>query len=195
MAALLDAYRTAIRPKLAEQFKLGNLHAVPRLIKIVVNMGVGEATQNVKEMDAAVAQLAAITGQKPALRRAKKSISNFKVRRGQPVGCKVTLRGARMYEFLERLVRFALPRIRDFRGVPLDAFDGRGNYTLGIHEQIIFAEIEYDKVDKIRGMDITFVTSARTDDTARALLAALGMPFVRQASSDGAATSSQGSRG
>lgn len=179
MATLQETYRTTIRPKLAEQFKLGNAMAAPQLVKIVVNMGVGEATQTPKDLDAAVAQLAAITGQKPAIRRAKKSISNFKVRRGQAVGCKVTMRGGRMYDFFERLVRFALPRIRDFRGVSLESFDGRGNYSLGLREQVIFAEIEYDKIDKIRGMDVTIVTSAGNDDAARVLLASLGMPFAR----------------
>ena len=179
MATLLDLYRKEIRPALAVQFGLKNPLAAPRLIKIVLNMGVGEATANAKEMDAAIDQLAIITGQHPVTRRAKKSISNFKLRKGQPVGAVVTLRGARMYEFLERFVRFTLPRIRDFRGIPADSFDGRGNYTLGLKEQIIFPEIEFDKVDKIRGMDITFVTNAGKDDTARALFVALGMPFVR----------------
>lgn len=179
MATLLDTYRKEIRQALATQFGLKNPLAAPRLLKIVVNMGVGEATANAKEMDAAVEQLATITGQRPVIRRAKKSISNFKLRKGQPVGAVATIRGARMYEFLERFVRFTLPRIRDFRGVPTDSFDGRGNYTLGIKEQIIFPEIEFDKVDKIRGMDITFVTNAGKDDTARALFVALGMPFVR----------------
>ena len=179
MAGLLDDYRNRIRALLAEQFKLGNPYAAPRLLKIVVNMGVGEATQNPKELDAAADQLATITGQRPVLRTAKKSISNFKVRKGQAIGCMVTLRGARMYEFLERMVKFALPRIRDFRGVPVDSFDGRGNYTLGLKEQIIFPEIDYGKIDKVRGMDVTVVTSAGADEPARALLAALGMPFSR----------------
>ena len=180
MGLLLTEYREKIRPALAAQFQLRNPIAAPRLLKIVVNMGVGEATQNAKEMDNAVAQLAQITGQKPAVRRAKKSISNFKLRKGQAVGCMVTLRGARMYEFFERLTRFALPRIRDFRGVSTTAFDGRGNYTLGLREQIIFPEIEYDKIDKIRGLDVTVVTSAGADEPARALLTALGMPFARK---------------
>ncbi len=179
-AALLEEYRTRIRGALTEQFKLGNPLAAPRLVKIVVNMGVGEATQNAKDMDAAVDQLAAITGQRPTIRRAKKSISNFKVRKGQPIGCVVTMRGPRMYEFLERLVKFALPRIRDFRGIPMDSFDGRGNYTIGVREQTIFPEVEYDKIDKVRGMDITIVTSAGSDEPARALLTALGMPFARK---------------
>jgi large subunit ribosomal protein L5 len=141
---------------------------------------VGEATQTPKDLDAAVDQLAQIAGQRPVVRRAKKSISNFKVRKGQAIGCVVTIRGPRMYEFFERLVRFALPRIRDFRGVPVDSFDGRGNYTLGIKEQTIFPEIDYDKVDKVRGMDITIVTTAGADEPARALLIALGMPFARK---------------
>lgn len=179
MANLLTEYREKVRKELAEKFKLGNPLAAPRLVKIVINMGVGEAAENAKALDSASAQLAMITGQKPAVRRAKKSISNFKLRKGQPISCVVTLRGARQYEFFERMVRFALPRIRDFRGVPLDSFDGRGNYTLGIKEQIIFPEVEYDKVDKIRGMDITIVTSAGKDEPARALLTSLGMPFAR----------------
>jgi len=179
MATLLDLYRKEVRKKLAGDFKLKNALAAPKLVKIVVNMGVGEASQNTKEMDAAMEQLAVITGQHPVIRRAKKSISNFKLRKGQPVGCLVTLRGPRMYEFFERLVRFALPRIRDFRGLPVDSFDGRGNYTFGVKEQVIFPEIEYDKIDKVRGMDITFVTDAGSDEPARALFSALGLPFVR----------------
>jgi len=179
MATLLDNYRKEVRQALAAQFGLKNPLAAPRLVKIVINMGVGEATANAKEMDAAVEQLATIAGQRPVIRRAKKSISNFKLRKGQSVGAVVTIRGARMYEFFERFVRFTLPRIRDFRGVPSDSFDGRGNYTLGIKEQVIFPEIEFDKVDKIRGMDITFVTNAGKDEPARALFVALGMPFVR----------------
>jgi large subunit ribosomal protein L5 len=179
-ANLLTEYRTRVRAELKEQFKLRNEMAAPRLVKIVINMGVGEATQNPKELDAAVEQLARIAGQRPGIRRSKRSISNFKIRKGQAIGCMVTLRGARMYEFLDRLVRFALPRIRDFRGVPVTSFDGRGNYTFGINEQIIFPEIDYDKVDKIRGMDVTIVTSAGADEPARALLIALGMPFARK---------------
>lgn len=182
MAGLLTDYRDRVRRKLAEQFNLGNPLASPRLVKIVINMGVGEAAENTKALDAAAQQLAMITGQKPAVRRAKKSISNFKLRRGQPISCVVTLRGARQYEFFERMVRFALPRIRDFRGVPTDSFDGRGNYTLGIQEQVIFPEVDYDKIDKIRGMDITIVTSAGKDEPARALLSELGMPFARSQS-------------
>jgi len=180
MSALLKEFRERIRPKLAEQFKLGNPLAAPRLVKVVINMGVGEATQNPKELDAAMEQLGIIAGQKPALRRAKKSISNFKVRKGQAVGCVVTLRGRIMYEFFERMVKFVLPRIRDFRGVPADSFDGRGNYTLGLKEQNVFPELDYDKIDKVRGMDITIVTSAGSDETGRALLTELGMPFARK---------------
>jgi large subunit ribosomal protein L5 len=182
MSTLLAEYREKIRPKLAEQFGLGNPLAAPRLVKIVINMGVGEATQNPKELDAAMEQLGIIAGQRPALRRAKKSISNFKVRKGQAVGCVVTLRGRIMYEFFERMVRCALPRIRDFRGVPISSFDGRGNYTLGLKEQNVFPEVDYDKIDKIRGMDITIVTSAGSDEPGRALLTALGMPFARKSS-------------
>ncbi len=179
MATLLNEFREKIRPALAKDFKLANEMATPRLVKVIINMGVGEAAQNPKDLDAAQEQLAAVAGQRPVLLRAKKSISNFKVRRGQPIACKVTLRGPRMYEFLERLVNIALPRIRDFRGVPVTSFDGRGNYTLGIREQTIFPEIDYGKIDKVRGMDITFVTSAGDDSRAQALLAALGMPFSR----------------
>jgi large subunit ribosomal protein L5 len=150
---------------------------VPRLEKIVINMGVGEARDNAKVMDFATADLAAISGQKPVVTRAKKSIANFKLRAGVPIGAKVTLRGARMYEFLDRLINVALPRVRDFKGVPARGFDGRGNYALGLREQLIFPEIVYDRVDQVRGMDINIVTTARTDEEARALLAHLGMPF------------------
>jgi len=162
-----------------EQFGYGNVHQVPRLEKIVVNMGVGAATQDAKLLDNAVNDLAIITGQKPAITRAKKSIASFKLRQGMPIGCKVTLRGDRMWEFFDRLLSTALPRIRDFRGVSSKAFDGRGNYSLGVNEQLIFPEIDYDKVDKIRGMDITFVTSADTDEECRALLDQFGFPFKR----------------
>jgi large subunit ribosomal protein L5 len=162
-----------------EQFGYGNVHQVPRLEKIVVNMGVGAATQDAKLLDNAVNDLAIITGQKPAITRAKKSIASFKLRQGMPIGCKVTLRGDRMWEFFDRLLSTALPRIRDFRGVSGKAFDGRGNYSLGVNEQLIFPEIDYDKVDKIRGMDITFVTSADTDEECRALLDQFGFPFKR----------------
>jgi len=155
----------------------GNALEVPRLEKIVINMGVGEAKDNVKALDFAVADLVAITGQKPVITRAKKSIANFKLRAGVPIGAKVTLRGARMYEFFDKLVNAALPRVRDFRGVSPKAFDGRGNYALGLKEQVIFPEIVYDKIDKVRGMDVIVVTTAKTDDEAKALLSSLGMPF------------------
>ena len=160
-----------------ERFSYGNIMQVPRLEKIVVNAGVGEAVADPKALEAAVGDLTAITGQKPSIRRAKKAISNFKLRQGMAVGAMVTLRRERMYEFLDRLVNFALPQVRDFRGLPAQAFDGRGNYTLGVREQIIFPEIDYDKIDRIRGMDITFVTSAATDEEARELLRLFGMPF------------------
>ncbi|MCK8115635.1 50S ribosomal protein L5 [Coriobacteriia bacterium M08DHB] len=162
-----------------EQFEYGNVHQVPRLEKIVVNMGVGAATQDAKLLENAINDLTIITGQKPAITRAKKSIASFKLRQGMPIGCKVTLRGDRMWEFFDRLLSTALPRIRDFRGVSGKAFDGRGNYSLGVNEQLIFPEIDYDKVDKIRGMDITFVTSADTDEECRALFDQFGFPFKR----------------
>ncbi|HET7903815.1 MAG TPA: 50S ribosomal protein L5 [Candidatus Eisenbacteria bacterium] len=160
-----------------KRFSYKNKMQAPRLEKIVVNMGVGDALVNIKFLDQAVAELATITGQRPAIRRSKKSIANFKLRAGQPIGCMVTLRGARMYEFYDRLVNVALPRIRDFRGVPSRSFDGRGNYTLGLSEQIIFPEINYDKVEKVRGLDITFVTSAHTDEEGQELLRLMNMPF------------------
>lgn len=174
---LRDRFRTAVIPALMKERGYTNPFQVPRLEKIVINMGVGEGKENPKVMDFAVADLQMITGQKPVVTRAKKSIANFKLRENSPIGCKVTLRGARMYEFLDRLVNVALPRVRDFRGVPPKAFDGRGNYALGLKEQVIFPEIEYDKVDKVRGMDVIMVTSARTDEEAKALLAHLGVPF------------------
>jgi len=174
---LKEHYEKAVLPELMKRFSFTNPMQAPRLEKIVVNMGVGDALQNAKLLEAAMADLGIITGQKPAMRRAKKSISNFKLRQGQPVGCMVTLRGARMYEFYDRLINVALPRIRDFRGVPMRSFDGRGNYTLGVTEQIIFPEINYDKVGKVRGMDVTVVTTARTDEEGRELLRRLGMPF------------------
>jgi len=154
---------------------------VPRVLKVVVNMGVGEAIQNPKAVDSAVADLQQIAGQKPSVRRARKSVSNFKLRAGVPIGCAVTLRGVRMWEFLDRLLTFAVPRIRDFRGIPRRGFDGRGNFTFGVKEQLIFPEIDYDTVDQIRGMDISIVTTARTDEEAFELLSGLGMPFARQA--------------
>ncbi|HEY7729145.1 MAG TPA: 50S ribosomal protein L5 [Candidatus Eisenbacteria bacterium] len=174
---LKEHYEKSVLPELVKRFGYDNRMEAPRLTKIVVNMGVGDALQNVKLLDAAMADLATVTGQKPAVRRSKKAISNFKLREGQPIGCMVTLRGARMYEFFDRLINVALPRIRDFRGVPMRSFDGRGNYTLGVSEQIIFPEINYDRVEKVRGMDITFVTSARTDEEGQELLRLMNMPF------------------
>lgn len=176
---LKDKYHAEVVPALMERFAYGNVHRVPRLEKIVVNMGVGAATQDAKLLESAVNDLTIITGQKPAITRAKKSIASFKLRKGMPIGCKVTLRGDRMWEFFDRLLSTALPRIRDFRGVSGKAFDGRGNYSLGVNEQLIFPEIDYDKVDKIRGMDITFVTSADTDEECRALFDQFGFPFKR----------------
>ncbi len=177
---LKQRYREEIVPELMKQFGYKNVMQVPRLMKISVNKGIGEATQNKKVLDDAVAELRNVTGQHPAVRKARKSVSNFKLRQGMPIGVAVTLRGDRMYEFLDRLVTLALPRVRDFRGVPDKSFDGRGNYSLGIQEQIIFPEINVDKIDRINGMDVTFVTSAKTDEEAYALLKALGMPFVRR---------------
>ena len=172
-----EHYETQLRPELTTQFNYTNPMQVPRLEKIVVNMGVGEATGDSKAVDAAASDLTAITGQKPIIIKAKRSVATFKLRKGMRIGCKVTLRGNRMYEFLDRLVTIALPRVRDFRGLSANSFDGHGNYALGIKEQIVFPEIEYDKVDKIRGMDIVIVTSAKTDDEGRALLAGFQFPF------------------
>ncbi len=176
-ARLKERYRREIVPALMKARGYRNPLEVPRLEKIVINMGVGEARDNAKVMDFAAADLQAIAGQKPVITRAKKSIANFKLREGVPIGAKVTLRAARMYEFLDRLVNVALPRVRDFKGVPPKGFDGRGNYALGLREQLIFPEIVYDKIDKVRGMDINIVTTARTDEDAKALLTHLGMPF------------------
>ncbi len=176
-ARLKEKYLTEIVPNLQEQLGILNINKVPSIEKIVVNMGVGSAVQDGKQLDAAIADLRAITGQQPMICRAKKSIANFKLRAGMAIGAKVTLRGERMWEFLDRLLSTAIPRIRDFRGIPATSFDGRGNYSLGITEQMIFTEIDYDKVDRTRGMDITFVTSADTDSDAKALLDALGFPF------------------
>ena len=176
-ARLWQRYRAEVLPALVREFGYRNAMQAPRLEKIVVNMGLGEASQNVKLLDGAVEEIAAITGQRPVVRKAKKAISNFKLRQGMPVGCSVTLRGDRMYEFLDRLVNFSLPRVRDFRGVPDRAFDGRGNYSLGIQEHSIFSEIDLDKVEKIKGLTVSIVTTARTDAEGKALLAALGMPF------------------
>jgi large subunit ribosomal protein L5 len=177
MARLQKIYREKIVPDLKQSLGLKNTMQVPRIVKITVNMGVGEAVADKKVMDAATADMAKITGQKPAVTKAKKSVATFKVRDGQAIGCKVTLRGARMYEFLDRLVNIAIPRIRDFRGISGRSFDGRGNYSLGVKEQIIFPEIQYDQIDQIRGMDITISTSARDDKHGRALLEAFNFPF------------------
>ena len=181
-ARLKDFYEQQVRSKLQQQFAFKNPHQIPRLKKIVLNVGMGDASKNPKGLEAAVAELGAITGQHPVVTRAKKAIANFNLREGQPIGCAVTLRGGRMYEFLDRFISIAVPRMRDFRGLPSKSFDGRGNYTLGIKEQMIFPEIDYDKVERIHGMDITFVTSAGRDDTALALLRELGMPFRAEAS-------------
>lgn len=177
MARLKDKYTQEVMPALMEKFGYKNVMQLPKVEKIIINMGVGEAVGNPKVLDAAVADMTTIAGQKPIVTRAKKSIAAFKIRQGMPIGAKVTLRGERMYHFLDKLLNVALPRVRDFRGVSPKAFDGRGNYTLGIKEQLIFPEMEYDKIDKIRGMDIIIVTSANTDEEARELLKLLGMPF------------------
>jgi large subunit ribosomal protein L5 len=174
---LLSEYRQRVAPALRERFAYGNPMQVPRLEKISLNVGLGEAIQNQKLIEAAAAQLAALTGQKPVVTRAKKAIANFKLREGLAIGCMVTLRRHRMWEFLDRLINIALPRVRDFRGISPRGFDGRGSYTLGLREQIIFPEIDYDKVEKVHGMNITLVTTAQTDDEARELLRGLGMPF------------------
>ena len=176
-ARIKESFFKEIVPRLMKEREYPNVMAVPRLKKVVVNMGVGEATQNIKVLDTAMDELGRITGQKPALRRSRKSIAAFKLRQGMPIAATVTLRGDRMYEFLDRLFNVALPRVRDFRGVPTNAFDGRGNYTLGLKDQIIFPEVDYAKVDKLRGMNVTFVTSARTDEESKLLLQYLGMPF------------------
>jgi large subunit ribosomal protein L5 len=177
MARLLELYKQEITPKLMERFGYKNIMQVPKVEKIIINVGVGEAIQNPKALDGAVNDLMLITGQKPIVTKAKKSIAGFKLREGMPIGCKVTLRGERMYDFLNRLVNIVLPRVRDFRGISPQAFDGRGNYSLGIKEQTIFPEIEYDKIDKIRGLEVIIVTSAKTDEEARELLKSMGMPF------------------
>jgi large subunit ribosomal protein L5 len=174
-----EKYRAEVVDKLMEQFDYANVNQVPRLEKIVVNMGVGEAVQEAKALDAAMSDLSLITGQKPMVARARKSIAGFKLRQGMPIGAKVTLRGDRMWEFFDRLVTTAIPRVRDFRGLNPKSFDGRGNYSMGVTEQLIFPEVDYDKVDRVRGMDITFVTSAKTDDEAKALLDAFAFPFKR----------------
>ena len=177
MNRLQEKYNTSVRTELANKFAYQSSMQIPRLEKIVINMGVGDAVANSKVLDDAVEELTLIAGQKPVVTKAKKSIANFKLREGMPIGCKVTLRGERMYEFLDKLVSIALPRVRDFRGVNPNAFDGRGNYTLGVKEQLIFPEINFDQVKKIRGMDIVIVTTANTDEEGRALLTLMGMPF------------------
>ena len=176
---LKDLYKNEIMDAMTKKFGYKNVMEVPKLEKIVVNMGVGEAKENAKLLDAAIADMELVTGQKAIATKAKKSVANFKIREGMPIGCKVTLRGEKMYEFADRLINLALPRVRDFRGVNPNAFDGRGNYALGIKEQLIFPEIEYDKVDKVRGMDIIFVTTANTDEEARELLTLFNMPFAK----------------
>ncbi|MGV8073689.1 MAG: 50S ribosomal protein L5 [Syntrophobacteraceae bacterium] len=177
MARLRETFQNEVAPKLQEKFGYKSPMQIPRITKIVLNMGLGEAIQNIKILDSATAELAQISGQKPVITRARQSIAAFKLRKGMPIGCMVTLRGDRMYEFFDKLVNIALPRVRDFRGVSSKALDGRGNYTLGIKEQIIFPEIDYDKIDKIKGMNITIVTTADNDEEARMLLALMGMPF------------------
>ncbi len=179
MARLQDRYRDEVVPALMQEFAYKNVMQVPKLEKIVVNVGLGEAVANARAIDAAVGDLTAITGQKPVVTRAKRSIAAFKLRTGMPIGAMVTLRGPRMYEFLDRLTAVAMPRIRDFRGVSPNSFDGRGNYTLGLREQLAFPEIDYDRIDKTRGLEMSFVTTARTDEEGRRLLALLGMPFAR----------------
>ncbi len=179
MSRLREMYDTEIKSAMTEKFGYKNVMQIPKLEKIVINMGVGEARDNAKVIDSAVKDLETISGQKAVVTLAKKSVANFKLREGMPIGCKVTLRGEKMYEFLDRLVNLALPRVRDFRGVNPNSFDGRGNYALGIKEQLIFPEIEYDKIDKVRGMDIIFVTTANTDEEARELLTLFGMPYSK----------------
>lgn len=174
-----DFYKAEVVPALIKKFNYKNIMEVPKLDKIVINMGVGEAKENPKALESAVSDLTIISGQKPIITKAKKSIANFKLREGMSIGCKVTLRGEKMYDFADRLISLALPRVRDFRGVNANSFDGRGNYALGIKEQLIFPEISYDKIDKVRGMDIIFVTTAKTDEEAKELLTLMGMPFVK----------------
>lgn len=179
MNRLKEKYQKEITPALMSKFNYSSIMQVPKIDKIVVNMGVGDAVQNAKALDTAVEELATITGQKPVVTKAKKSIAGFRLREGMAIGCKVTLRGERMYEFLDKLIAVSLPRVRDFRGISKKAFDGRGNYTLGVKEQLIFPEIDYDKVNKVRGMDIVIVTTANTDEEARELLGQFGMPFQK----------------
>jgi large subunit ribosomal protein L5 len=180
MNRLQEKYNNLVKPELINQFNYSSSMEIPRLEKIVVNMGVGDAVSNSKVLDDAVAELQAITGQKPVITKAKKSIASFKLREGMPIGCKVTLRGERMYEFLDKLISISLPRVRDFHGINENAFDGRGNYTLGVKEQLIFPEINFDNIKKLRGMDIVIVTTANTDEEGRALLSLLGMPFKKK---------------
>lgn len=177
MARLKEHYSKTVVPEMMKKFKYKNVMEVPRLEKIILNMGVGEAIQNIKILDGAVQELAMISGQKPVITKSKKSIATFKLRKGMPIGCTVTLRKERMYEFYDRLVNVALPRIRDFRGIPPNSFDGRGNFAMGVREQFIFPEIEYDKIEKVKGLNIVVVTTAKTDDEARHLLSLMGMPF------------------
>ena len=179
MNRLRELYEQEIAPALMKKFGYKNVMQIPKLVKIVVNMGVGEAKENAKVLEMATNDLVTITGQKPVITKAKKSVANFKIREGMSIGAKVTLRGDKMYEFADRLINLALPRVRDFRGVSPDSFDGRGDYALGIKEQLIFPEIEYDKIDKVRGMDVVFVTTAKTDEEARELLRLFGMPFAK----------------
>lgn len=179
MARIREQYKQDVIPALTEEFGYKNVYQVPKLEKIVLNIGLGEAVANGRALDAAVGDLTVIAGQKPVVTRAKKSIASFKLRAGMPIGAVVTLRGDRMYEFFDRLIATALPRIRDFRGLSPNSFDGRGNYTLGLREQIVFPEIDYDQIDKVRGLEVSIVTSAKTDEEGRALLAALGMPFAQ----------------
>jgi len=179
LTRLKEKYVSEVAPAMMQKFQYSSVMQIPKLEKIVINMGLGDTKDNAKGIDAAVAEMALISGQKPVVTKAKKSVASFKVREGMNIGAKVTLRGAQMYEFLDKLVNVALPRVRDFRGVSSKAFDGRGNYALGIKEQLIFPEIEYDKVDKVRGMDIIFVTTAKTDEEARELLGLLGMPYAK----------------
>ncbi len=179
MSRLREKYDAEIKGAMTEKFGYKNVMQIPKLEKIVINMGVGEARENAKVLDAAIKDLEIIAGQKAVVTRARKSVANFKLREGMPIGCKVTLRGEKMYEFLDRLVNLALPRVRDFRGINPNGFDGRGNYAMGVKEQLIFPEIEYDKIDKVRGMDIIFVTTANTDEEARELLTLFGMPYSK----------------
>lgn len=179
MARLKEFYKSDVTPALMKKFAYKSVMQIPKFEKVVINVGAGEARDNAKVIDAIMTDLAAITGQRPIVCKAKKSVANFKLREGMPIGVKVTLRGERMYEFIDRLFNVALPRVRDFRGINPNSFDGRGNYSLGLREQLIFPEIEYDKIDKVRGMDVSFVTSANTDEEARELLSLMGAPFVK----------------